>query len=92
MKLFLLVLICFFCKKCGEFKTTHYNNETYLLQAPRDFVDAGIPKGYMIQVISSRSGTQPHVSEVVQALRNAGFGSRAESWASPGNWIVKEMK
>ena len=20
----LLVLICFFCKKCGEFKTTHY--------------------------------------------------------------------
>lgn len=87
-----LVLICFFVKNGGEFKTTHYNNETYLLQAPRDFVDAGIPKGYMIQVISSRSGTHPYVSEVVQAIRNAGFGSRAESWASPGNWIVKEMK
>ena len=66
--------------------------KTYLLQAPRDFVDAGIPKGYMIQVISSRTGTQPDVSEVEQALRNAGFGSRAASWASPGNWIVKEMK
>ena len=46
----------------------------------------------MIQVISSRTGTQPHVSEVAQALRNAGFGPRAENWASPGNWIVKELK
>lgn len=65
--------------------------KTFLLQAPRDFTDAGIPKGYVIQVVSSRTGSQPDVTEVAQALRNAGFGSRAESWASPGNWIIKEM-
>lgn len=66
--------------------------KTFLLQAPRDFVDAGIPKGYMLQVISSRTGSTPHVTEVIEALRRAGFGHRAESWASPGNWIVKELK
>ena len=65
--------------------------KTFLLQAPRDFTDAGIPKGYIIQVVSSRTGSQPDVTEVAQALRNAGFGPRAESWASPGNWIIKEM-
>ena len=66
--------------------------KTFLLQAPRDFVDAGIPKGYMIQVISSRTGTQPNVTEVIEALRRAGFNKRAESWAAPGNWIIKELK
>lgn len=64
---------------------------TFLLQAPRDFIDAGIPKGYMLQVISSRYVT-PDISEVKEALRRAGFSGRAESWASPGNWIVKELK
>lgn len=62
--------------------------KTFLLQAPRDFVDAGIPKGYMLQVISSRSGSLPDVSEVKEALRRVGF-TKADSWASPGNWIVK---
>ena len=66
--------------------------KTFLLQAPRDFVDAGIPKGYMIQVISSRTGTQPHVTEFIEALRRARFNKRAESWAAPGNWIIKELK
>lgn len=66
--------------------------KTFLLQAPRDFVDAGIPKGYMIQVISSRTGTRPDVTEVIEALRRAGFNKRAESWAAPGNWIIKELK
>ena len=66
--------------------------KTFLLLAPHDFVDAGIPKGYMIQVISSRTGTQPHVTEVIEALRRAGFNKRAESWAAPGNWIIKELK
>ncbi len=66
--------------------------KTYILQAPRTFVDAGIPKGYILQVISSRSGTQPDASEVREALRRAGFSKRAESWAAPGNWIVKEIK
>ncbi len=65
--------------------------KTFLLQAPRDFIDAGIPKGYILQVISSRTGSQPDVTEVARALRNAGFGSRAEGWAAPGNWIVKEL-
>lgn len=64
---------------------------TFLLQAPRDFTDAGIPKGYMLQVISSRYGL-PDISEVKEALRRAGFSGQAESWASPGNWIVKELK
>ena len=65
--------------------------KTYLLQAPRNFIDAGIPKGYMIQVISSRTGTRPDMTEVREALRHAGFGKRAESYASPGNWIIKEL-
>ena len=63
--------------------------KTYLLQAPRDFVDGGIPKGYVLQVISLRTGTQPDVSEVRDAIRRAGFSKRAESWAAPGNWIIK---
>ncbi len=66
--------------------------KTYLLQAPRDFVDGGIPKGYVLQVISSRTGLQPDASEVRDAIRRAGFNKRAESYASPGNWIVKELK
>lgn len=65
--------------------------KTFLLQAPRDFVDAAIPKGYILQVISSRTGSQPDVTEVIEALRRAGFNRRAESWAAPGNWIVKEL-
>lgn len=66
--------------------------KTYLLQAPRDFIDGGIPKGYILQVISTRTGTQPDVTEVIEALRRAGFSRRAESWAAPGNWIIKELK
>lgn len=65
--------------------------KAYLLQAPRDYVDAGIPKGYMIQVVSpSTGGPQPR--EIAEALCRAGFNKRAESWASPGNWIIKELK
>lgn len=64
---------------------------TFLLQAPRDFIDAGIPQGYMLQVISSRYNS-PDITEVKEALRRAGFSGRAESYASPGNWIVKELK
>ena len=64
---------------------------TFLLQAPRDFIDAGIPKGYILQVISSRYNS-PDITEVKEALRRAGFSGRAESYASPGNWIVKELK
>jgi hypothetical protein len=45
----------------------------------------------MIQVISSRTGNRPDVKEVEEALMRAGFGKRALSWASPGNWIVKEL-
>lgn len=65
--------------------------KTYILQAPRDFVDAGIPKGYMIQVVSSSTGG-PQPREIAEALCRAGFNKRAESWASPGNWIIKELK
>lgn len=64
---------------------------TLLLTAPRDFVDAGIPKGYMLQVITSSTGT-PSPAEIKEALHRAGFSGRADSWASAGNWIVKELK
>lgn len=64
---------------------------TLLLQAPRDFVDAGIPKGYMLQVITSSTGT-PSPAEVREALHRAGFSGRADSWAAAGNWIIKELK
>ena len=53
--------------------------KTYLLQAPRYFVDAGIQKGFIIQVISSITGNLPHVSEVKEALHRAGFHGRADS-------------
>ena len=65
--------------------------ETFLLQAPCDFVDAGIPKGFMLQVISSTTGSAPGVSEITDALHRAGFKGRADSWASPGNWKIKEL-
>ena len=65
--------------------------KAYLLQAPRDYVDAGIPKGYMIQVVSSSTGG-PQPREIAEGLCRAGFNKRAESWASPGNWIIKELK
>lgn len=65
---------------------------TLLFTAPRDFVDAGIPKGFMMQVFTSRTGT-PSPAEIKEALHRAGFtGPRADSWASAGNWIVKELK
>lgn len=64
---------------------------TLLLQAPRDFVDAGIPKGYMLQVITSSTGT-PNPAEVREALHRAGFSGRADSYVSAGNWIIKELK
>lgn len=64
---------------------------TLLLTAPRDFVDAGIPKGYMLQVVTSSTGT-PSPAEIKEALHRAGFSGRADSWASAGNWIVKELK
>jgi len=66
--------------------------KTFLLQAPRDYIDGGIPRGYILQVISTRTGSRPDVTEVIDALRRAGFSKRAESWAAPGNWIIREMK
>lgn len=65
--------------------------KTFLLQASRDFVDAGIPKGFMLQGISSRTGSSPDASEVREALHRAGFKGRADSWASPVNWKIKEL-
>ena len=64
---------------------------TVLLQAPRDFADAGIPKGFIIQVVTSSTGS-PSPAEVREALHRAGFTGRADSWESPGNWIIKELK
>ena len=55
--------------------------KTYLLQALRDLIRH--TQGIYLQVISTRTGTQPDVTEVIEALR------RAESWAAPGNWIIK---
>ncbi|MBQ0073490.1 MAG: hypothetical protein KBT34_04805 [Prevotella sp.] len=64
---------------------------TLLLKAPRDFIDAGIPKGYMLQVITASTGT-PSPAEVREALRRAGFPKQAERYESAGNWIIKELK
>lgn len=64
---------------------------TLLFTAPRDFVDAGIPKGFRMQVITSSTGT-PSPSEVRVALHRAGFYGRAESYVGAGNWIVQELK
>lgn len=64
---------------------------TLLFQAPRDFADAGIPKGFVMQVFTSSTGT-PSPDEIKEALHRAGFSGRADSWASAGNWIVKELK
>lgn len=64
---------------------------TLLLKAPRDFIDAGIPKGYMLQVITASTGT-PNPAEVREALRRAGFPKLAERYESAGNWIIKELK
>lgn len=65
---------------------------TLLLQAPRDFVDAGIPKGYVLQVITASTGT-PSPAEIKDAPHRAGFTApRADSWASASNWIIKELK
>ena len=66
--------------------------KTFLLQASRDYVEAGIPKDNVLQVISSRTGYRPDVTEVIDALCRAGFGKTAEGWALPGNWIIKELK
>ena len=64
---------------------------TLLLQAPRDFVDAGIPKGFMLQVITASTGT-PSPAEVREVLRRAGFPKQAERYESAGNWIINEIK
>lgn len=66
--------------------------KTYLLKAPHDFVDAGIPQGFMIQVISSSTGSVPDASEVRDILHRVGFSGHADHYASPDNWIVKERK
>ena len=44
------------------------------------------------QVITASTGT-PSPAEIKDALHRAGFtGPRADSWASAGNWIIKELK
>lgn len=79
-----LLIIAYLCR-------VNYNTmRTLLLHAPRDFVDAGIPKRYMLQVITSSTGT-PRPSEVREALRRAGFSPRADRYDSAGNWIIKEL-
>lgn len=64
---------------------------TLILTAPRDFADAGIPKGYKLQVITSNTGT-PSPSEVRDALHRAGFSYLADRYESAGNWIIQELK
>lgn len=79
-----------FANYCLSLPRQNNTMRTLLLQAPRDFVDAGIPKGYMLQVITSSTGT-PRPSEVREALRRAGFSSRADRYDSAGNWIITEL-
>lgn len=44
------------------------------------------------QVVTASTGT-PIPAEIKYALHRAGFtGPRADSWASAGNWIIKELK
>ena len=48
--------------------------KTFLLQAPRDFVDAGIPKRYMIQVIFNTKSRFRNVKDIEVALMRTDFG------------------
>lgn len=65
---------------------------TFILQAPRTYIEAGIYEGYILQVPSQAAGPVPSAAEVAAALRRAGFDRMSERVASPGNWIVRELK
>ncbi len=66
--------------------------KTFLLQAPRTLTPR-IPQGFVIQVISSRTGSQPDATEVREAMKRAGITDQQDlSWCSPGNWKIKELK
>lgn len=61
----------------------------YRLTAPRSM--AKIPKGYVLQVVSS-SSPNPNVADVEKALKAAGFtDSFSLSYRSPGNWKVEKL-
>ena len=49
--------------------------KTFLLQAPRDFVDAEVPKRYMIQVISNTKSWFRNVKDIEVVLMREDFGN-----------------
>ena len=62
---------------------------TLLLIAPRDL--GRIPKGFIIQVITSSTGT-PSPKEVEEAIVRAGFTDTwSRSFRSSGNWTIKTL-
>ncbi len=66
--------------------------KAYLLVAPRTLTPH-IPEGFMIQVISCRTGNQPDASEVREAMIRAGITDSFDlSWCGPGNSTRKELK
>lgn len=66
--------------------------KTLLLQAPRNFT-IRIPKGYILQVVTTHSWNMPSTEEVREAMKRVGFTKKEDLvWACPSNWIIKELK
>lgn len=64
---------------------------TFILQAPRSYIEAGIYEGFILQVPSQAAGPRPSAAEISEALRRAGFGRDAQRVAAPGNWVIREL-
>ena len=60
----------------------------YKLTAPRDF--GNMPKGYEFQVVSSTIPS-PNAKDVEKEIERLGFNKQAQSYKSPGNFIVKKI-
>ena len=61
----------------------------YKLTAPRQYGD--MPKGYEFQV-PSRCIPKPSAEEVEEVIKKLGFNKDAQSYKSPGNFIIVEIK
>ena len=60
----------------------------YKLRAKRKYGD--LPEGYELQV-SSSSTSAPSSSETRDVIKNLGFNSSAQSYASSGNWEIEKQ-
>lgn len=60
----------------------------YKLTAPRQLGD--IPKGYTFQVASASFPT-PNANDIEKEIARLGFNKQAQSYRSPGNFIVEKI-